>query len=160
MRGIFEAGTDTAFSAGTYQTVTQPPLFRAANSLVYNAVSSLIVREFGCDLGNRVVARLNANAADALAGFHVVDRAMTARFVCEDPLVATANFETDWVAGVANARVLDAQVGTVQYNRIELHIDRFAPGPPPPGDVEGFRVVTVEGVVSNEGTERLAHIYD
>lgn len=158
--GIYVARTDTSLVAGTYQSST-PALFRGASSLAYNSVS-LIGRSYSADLGNQVASRLNANATDALAGFHVTDRNPTASFVCEDPLVATADFEGDWVA--ATARVLDILVAppaSPQYNRCKIHHDKFTPSPAPTfGDDNGMRLATVNGIVSVEGTEDFAIIFD
>ena len=157
MTGIYVAVTDTSLVAGTYQS-TIPPLFRGASSLVYNAVSSLIVRRYGVDIANTVAARLNANATDALAGYHVTDRNPEASFVLEDPLVATATIEADAVA--ATQRVLDMQVGSTQYNRLKVHLDTFTPNLPSFAQNNGFYEATVTGRIGNEGTEDLALVFD
>lgn len=148
--GIYVAATDTSLVAGTYQS-TVPPLFRGTSSLAYNSVA-VISRSYSGQLGNQLVARPNANAADALAGFHVTDRNPEASFDCEDPLIATADFEADWVA--ATARVLDCQVGSTQYNRVKINLDKFTPTPAPSyRNDSGIMVVGVAGKISIEGTQ-------
>lgn len=157
MRGIYDAVTDTAFATGTYGS-TVPPLFKGASSLVYNAVSSLIARRFEARLGNVTTPRLNANAADALAGYHITDRTAEAEFTVEDPLVATAAFEADWAAGTS--RVLDTQLGSTQYNRFKVHLDRFTPRPPSFLNDNGLVLTRVAGRVGIEGTEDFSLIFD
>lgn len=157
--GVYaNAASDQSLVAGTYQS-TVPPLYRSSSvGLVYNSVSALIARRYGCDIGNTVTARLNANAADALAGFHVTDRNPEASFVVEDPLVATADFEGDWIA--ATQRVLDAQLGATQYNRCKFHHDRFTPNQPAYSQEAGLQLATVSGRIGNEGSEDVALVFD
>lgn len=156
VRGVYVAATDTAFSAGTYATVV-PPRFTAASSLSYNSVSTLVVRSFNAAIGNSVTARLSANATDGLAGYHISNRASSASFTCEAPLVATADFEADWAA--ATARVLDTVIGATQYNLMQIHVDKFTPTKIAYADSDGYRLSTVSGTVSTEGTEVLSLIF-
>jgi len=156
LRGILTIATDTALVSGTFQT-TVPPTFKGA-TYSYNAVTTLIVREFGCDLGNAISARPSAVAADALAGYMITSRASSASLTCEDPLVATANFESDWSAGTS--RVVAIAYGATQYNRAKFDFDRFTVTGISFGDDSGLATATINGVVSSEGTNRFRVRYD
>lgn len=158
MRGIYNAATDTSLVTGTYSGATAEPLFKGSSSLSYNSVTSLICRSYELDLGNSIAPRLSANATDGLAGFHVTNRASTARFVVEDPLVATTDFEADWAA--ATARALYVTVGSTQYNRVKVQCDKFTVTGPTYGEDNGIIVATVPGIVSVEGTKKVSVLFD
>lgn len=160
MRGLMQTVTDTGVVAGTYQATT-PPLVRGASTLVYNAVATLVCRSLGLDLGGTVSPRGSVNATDALAGYHITSRKTMANFVCEGPLVGTADLRGDRDA--ATARVLDytvAPASSPQYNRIKVHMDKFTPTQVGVADQDEFEVNNVQGIVSIEGSEDCAIIFD
>jgi hypothetical protein len=157
VRGIYVLPTDTSLVAGTYDT-TVPPLFKASSSLSFNGVTSLVVRNFEAALNGTIAPRLNANASDGLAGFHITQRDPTASFRCEAPLAATSDFRT--LRDAATAVVLDVTVGATQYNRVKFHFDKFTPRTVERSYDQGFQLDTVGGRVSVEGTEDFALIFD
>jgi hypothetical protein len=56
--------------------------------------------------------------------------------------------------------VLDTQLGTVQYNRFKVHLDKFTPRAPRFSNENGLQMVTVPGRVGIEGSEDFALIFD
>lgn len=132
--------------------------FAAASALSINGVTSLIGRRFTTELGNTIAARPNANATDGLAGFHITRRAPKATVQVEAPLVAT--FDPRALRAAATAMVLDTTVGATQYNRIKTHMDKFTITEVGHAETDGLLDDVITGVVSPEGTEDYAIIYD
>jgi len=157
LRGIYVAPSDTSLLAGTYQS-TVPPNFAAASALAINGVTSLIGRRFTTELGNTIAARANANGTDGLAGFHITRRVPKATVQVEAPLAATFNPRALRAAGTA--MVLDITVGATQYNRVKTKMDKFTITEVAGAETDGMLDDVITGVVSPEGTEDYAILYD
>jgi hypothetical protein len=159
LQGILVQATDTSFATAVYAATAVPPVGKAM-TISYNSVTTLVTREFGCSLGNVLAPRLNASATDGLAGYAIVDRASKWNLKVEDPLVALADFETDFGAGVANARALSVILGSIANNIMTFTIDKATVAQPPRFSSDrGISVVEINGDISMEGTNRLKLVF-
>jgi hypothetical protein len=158
-RGLLTKGADgTAYpTTGTFQTAI-PPVGKGL-TLSHNSVTTLVARQIDLDLGNSLLARPSVSAADALAGIAIGDRAPTWRVQAEDPLVATADFETLWSA--ATIAALAVVFGGTQYNRTKFDLaEAVVSDPPKYSNANGLSLVEFGGRASGGGASRFKITYD
>lgn len=108
-RGLYNAPTDTALSAPTFETNVNAPPKVLASSFTFNAVSSLVVQQVTINLGNKLANREDVNATHGYKGFAVTDRQATGIINPESFPIATYDAFADWIA--ATQRQLSMVVG-------------------------------------------------
>lgn len=117
IRGKYATPTDVAMdTTGAAYLATVPPLFYATTGTIgsYSPVFSQLT----LDIGNEIITRENALAADGIAGFAIADMSPKGTFNPEAVTEAANPFWADWAA--QTHRALTMVVGGDVGNKITL----------------------------------------
>lgn len=108
-RGIYNAPTDTALAAPTFETNVNAPPKVLGSAFTFNSISTFVVQQLTITLGNVIANREDVNATHGYKGFAVTMRKATALMNPEAFTVATYDAFTDWIN--ATLRQLSVVVG-------------------------------------------------
>ncbi|MEQ9716279.1 MAG: phage tail tube protein [Candidatus Asgardarchaeum sp.] len=139
-KGFYQTPIDEALPSGVVYDSPVPPVVLNAGFKINN-VSTLVVQSVAVALNNVISQRDDVNAASAIKGFLITDRAGGGSFNPEAVLKATYDFYGDWEE--ATARALEITIGSTPGNIIEIAAPKVTLDNITPGDRDGIRVFDI-----------------
>lgn len=158
-RGKYVAPADQSLLSPTYQTAV-PPVIGATGAVALGAFATGRVASGSVEVTNTLAPRLDANAADGLAGFTIVNRRIVATLDFEKVRLTDYDPFTKWTGATSEALAIRHNNG-VAGNRLKVDADK-ATYIEPPAYVErnGLIDYRAQLLLSPEGTSRCKFTFD
>ena len=131
MQGMVASITEIAMPSITYDSVESPGAV-SLGLLIGGWTPNVSLASV--DLGNDIVRLDDANAADAIDGFHIADR--QSRFTVSARAVALSTYDPHTNLSARTVNTIDSTLGSVQYNQIKIDVNdaRVITAPRPTDD--------------------------
>lgn len=143
-KGTWATPTDQTNPSPTYESnVDKPPAILSA-SLLYNSISTLVVKTVEIDLGNIIAMREDVNQAYGIKGFFISGKKPIIKIDPEADTIANVDWRTDLLT---TPRAFSMNIGTVSTNMIAISVPKF--------NVKDIQYKDDQGVIKTEVTGEL-----
>jgi len=157
-RGLYEAPTDIAVPAPTFEAgIHAPPKVLGVN-LTVNSITTFVAQQVSLDLGNQLANRADVNATHGYKGFVVAGRQGSGSWNPEAFVVATYDVWTDWIN--ATLRQLSLVIGSGAGNLCTITAPKIEVNDVRQGEREGIETFEIPfSLAYNVGDDEIQLVY-